>query len=117
MDLWSYDVRFTADVPSTPYGFRSAGTRLLLKVRPTGAARGAKTRTTRPPPSLHEKPQRTLRFEVQMVLQTAVSLEFGVARSVRLKGRRVSRCAYNLRLSGAMYAQMYAQLQAGRGGL
>jgi hypothetical protein len=44
-----------------------------------------------------------------MVLPTGVSPRLGQALRQRFSGCGESRCAYKLRLSAAMYAQMYAQ--------
>ena len=66
-----------------------------------------KTRTTLP--RVNEKAPRTLRSEGQMVLPTGVSPRIGQAFRQRFSGCGESRCANKLRLSAAMYAQMYAQ--------
>ena len=58
---------------------------------------------------IHREAPRTLRFEGQMVLPTGVSPRIGQASRQRFSGCGERRCAYKLRLSAAMYAQMYAQ--------
>ena len=56
-----------------------------------------------------KRPMFTQTWALKMVLPTGVSPRIGQASRQRFSGCGERRCAYKLRLSAAMYAQMYAQ--------